>query len=55
MIKGIAHSAVTVKDMDESIRFYTQALGFRQAFELSHPETDEPWIVYLSICPDQFL
>ena len=55
MIKGIAHSAVTVKDMDESIRFYTQALGFRQAFELRRPETDEPWIVYLGICPGQFL
>ena len=55
MIKGIAHSAVTVRDMDESIRFYTQALGFRQAFELRHPETDEPWIVYLGICPGQFL
>lgn len=55
MIKGIAHSAVTVKDMDESIRFYTKALGFRQAFELKNPETDAPWIVYLSICPGQFL
>ena len=42
MIKGIAHSAVTVKNMNESIRFYTKALGFRQAFELKNPETDAP-------------
>ena len=55
MIKGIAHSAVTVKNMNESIRFYTKALGFHQAFELKNPETDAPWIVYLSICPGQFL
>ena len=45
MIKSIAHSAVTVKDMDESIRFYTKALGFHQAFELKNPETDAPWVV----------
>ena len=55
MIKGIAHYAVTVKDMVESVRFYTHALGFRWAFELKRPDTDEPWIVYLSICPRQFL
>ena len=54
MIKGIAHSAVTVKNMNESIRFYTKALGFHQAFELKNPETDAPWIVYLSICPASF-
>lgn len=51
----IAHSAVTVKNMEETLRFYTQALGFRPAFELANPETGEPWIVYLNICPGQFL
>ena len=55
MVKGIAHSAVTVKDMETSVRFYTEALGFRRAFELKRPETGEPWIVYLNICPGQFL
>ena len=35
MITGIAHTAVTVKDMDESIRFYTQVLGFKKAFSIS--------------------
>ena len=55
MIKGIAHAAATVKDMEESLRFYNHALGFQTAFQLSHPETGKPWIIYLSICPGQFL
>ena len=55
MIKGIAHAAVTVKDMPESIRFYTQALGFREVFTFQHPETGAPWIVYLNIAPGQFI
>ena len=55
MITGIAHNAVTVRDMQESLRFYTEALGFRRAFEIDRPENGEPWIVYLSIAPGQFL
>ena len=55
MITGIAHNAVTVRDMDESIRFYTEALGFKKAFEFSHPETGAPWIVYLYIRKGEFL
>ncbi len=55
MIRGIAHCAVTVRDMESSVRFYTKALGFQRAFELSRPETGEPWIVYLNICSGQFL
>ena len=55
VITGIAHNAVTVKDMDESMRFYTEALGFRRAFDIDRPETGEPWIVYLSIRGGQFL
>ena len=55
MITGIAHNAVTVRDMQESLRFYTEALGFRKAFEINRPENGEPWIVYLNIAPGQFL
>ena len=55
MITGIAHNAVTVRDMQESLRFYTEALGFRKAFDIDRPENREPWIVYLSIAPGQFL
>ena len=52
---SIGHLAVTVKDMDESLRFYTKALGFKKAFDLKNPETGEPWIVYLRITRGQFL
>ena len=55
MIIGIAHTAVTARDMDVTLRFYTEALGFRKAFEIKHPKTGEPWIIYLNICPGQFL
>ena len=55
MITGIAHTAITVKDMDVSVRFYTQALGLVRAFEFQHPDTGAPWIVYLSVAPGQFV
>jgi catechol 2,3-dioxygenase-like lactoylglutathione lyase family enzyme len=55
MITGLAHAAVTVKDMAESIRFYTEALGFKHAFDFQHPVTGEPWIVYLNISHGQFI
>ena len=55
MITGIAHNAVTVRDMQESLRFYTEALGFIKAFEIDRPENGAPWIVCLSVAPGQFL
>ena len=55
MITNIAHNAVTVLDMEASLRFYTDGLGFKRAFEIPYPETGEPWIVYLNICKGQFL
>jgi catechol 2,3-dioxygenase-like lactoylglutathione lyase family enzyme len=55
MIKQIAHAAVTVKNMEESLAFYTKALGFRKVFDIPHPKTGEPWIEYLNVCPGQFV
>ena len=55
MITGIAHMAVTVKDMEESIRFYTEVLGFYKAFDFKPLETGAPWIEYLSVSPGQFV
>ena len=55
MITGFGHIAVTAKNMAESLRFYTEALGFHTAFELKHPDTGAPWIVYLNICPGQYV
>ena len=55
MIQGIGHVAFRVKDMERSIRFYEDTLGFRRAFDIPRPENGEPWIVYLYGAGDQFL
>ena len=47
MVKGIGHVALKVKDMEKSISFYEETLGFKKAFEIEEPETGEPWIVYV--------
>ena len=55
MITRIAHGAITVKDMALSLKFYTEAMGFKKAFEIAEPKTGAPWIVYLYVCPGQFI
>jgi lactoylglutathione lyase len=54
-ITGIAHLAITVKDMEKSLDFYTRALGFKKAFEIPDPQTGKPWIQYLHIGGGQFI
>ncbi|MDR2068313.1 MAG: VOC family protein [Spirochaetaceae bacterium] len=55
MITGIAHIAVTVKNMDRAIDFYTRVLRFKKVFEIPDPKTGAPWINYLYIGRGQFL
>ncbi len=55
MITRITHGAITVKDMEQSLKFYTEAMGFKKAFEIPNPETGAPWIVYLNVSPGQFV
>ena len=52
---GIAHLAVTAKDMEKSLDFYTNALGLKKVFEITRPETGEPWIIYLHLAGRQFV
>ncbi|MGM7683453.1 VOC family protein [Cytobacillus sp. Hm23] len=54
MIKGIGHTAYTVKNMEKSLHFYCDILGFQKLFELKNSD-DEPWIVYLKIREGQFI
>jgi lactoylglutathione lyase len=54
-ITSIAHIAITVKDMEKSLDFYTRALGFKKAFEIPDPKTGGPWINYLHIGGGQFI
>ena len=53
-VKCIAHTALTVGDMDASLKFYEEALGFEKAFEI-HDDQDRPWIVYVYVGGDQYI
>ncbi len=39
-IKTIAHAAYFVSDMEESLRFYCDCLGFERSFTMAVPEPD---------------
>ena len=52
---NLAHAAITVKDMEKSLRFYEEGFGMKKAFEMPRPETGEPWIVYVYIGEGQFM
>jgi len=54
-ITGLAHLAVTAKDMAASLDFYTRVLGFKKVFEIPHPKTGKPWINYIYIGSGQFI
>ena len=43
-----------MKDFDESMRFYTQTMGFHEAFTIKNPN-GKPVLAYLQITRDTFL
>lgn len=51
----LGHLAVTTRDMEKSLDFYTGVLGFERLFDMLHPETGKPWIVYVSMGNGQFI
>jgi catechol 2,3-dioxygenase-like lactoylglutathione lyase family enzyme len=53
--KGINHLAITVKNMEESLDFYTRVLGFKRVFDIDNPKDGKPWIVYLLVYEGQFV
>lgn len=53
--KGIGHVAFNVRDMEKTIAFYEETLGFKKAFEIQRPENGEPWIVYVYGGSGQFI
>ncbi len=55
MATFVTHVAINVKDMEATLKFYKDTLGFLKIFELSNPQTGKPWIVYVQICKGQFL
>jgi lactoylglutathione lyase len=54
MIKGIAHVAYLVSDLEKSLDFYVNKLGFQKKFTLNN-EDGKLWIVYLQISENQFI
>jgi catechol 2,3-dioxygenase-like lactoylglutathione lyase family enzyme len=54
MIKGIAHVAYTVSDMEKALHFYCDQLGFQKAFEIRDDE-GKPWINYIKVSKNQFI
>ena len=53
-ITSIGHVALKVKDIEKSLAFYTEKLGFSEMFRLNH-EDGRVWLVYLRITDDQYL
>jgi|SRR5579871_152616 len=48
------HVGIDAKDFDESMRFYTQTMGFREAFTI-RDQNGKPTLAYLQITKDTFL
>jgi len=48
------HVGIFVKDFDESMHFYTQTMGFREAFTIKDAN-GKPVLAYLQITRDTFL
>lgn len=55
MVTGFGHTAYNVKDMEKSLKFYHDVLGFEKAFELRNQKTGEPWIEYIHAGGSQFI
>ena len=52
-VKAIGHVAIRVKDVEPTLDFYVNKLGFKEMFRLDRD--DRLWIVYLRITDSQFL
>ncbi len=55
MITGLGHLAFRITNLEQSLDFYCNKLGFREAFRLEREGEPSPWIVYLQIASNQFI
>ena len=53
-ISGVAHVAIKVTDLERTLDFYVNKLGFAEMMRLHHDNGDV-WLVYLRITDDQYL
>lgn len=54
MITGIGHIAITCKDIDKSLDFYTRILGLPEAFRMNNDDGGL-WLVYIKTGSDDFI
>jgi lactoylglutathione lyase len=57
MIKGftgLGHAAIRVKDIDVSLDFYVNKLGFQEMLRL-HRDNGDLWLVYLRVNDEQYI
>ena len=52
-ITSLGHIAIRIKDLDRSLDFYVNKLGFEEMFRLD--KDGAPWIVYLRVTDDQYV
>lgn len=55
MITGIGHLAFRVTNLQQSLDFYCNKLGFHEAFRLEKEGEPSPWIVYIQITAGHFI
>jgi lactoylglutathione lyase len=53
-LQQIAHWALKVFDLDRSLKFYRDTLGFKEMMRLYHDNGDT-WLVYLRLTDTQFV
>ncbi|MDR2095550.1 MAG: VOC family protein [Treponema sp.] len=55
MVTRIGHSAIRAKDIEVTARFYTEVLGFKEAFRMYTKEGGQLSTIYVYIAPYQFI
>jgi lactoylglutathione lyase len=53
-ISSLGHIGIKVKNLEKSIAFYTETMGFPEMFRLRRDD-GRVWLVYLRITDDQYL
>ncbi len=54
-LKAIGHVALRVADIERSLAFYRDTLGFDEVMRMDHPVDGGLWIIYLRITDTQFI
>ncbi len=53
-IDGVNHVGIYVKSLDEAKTFYTQKMGFREAFTVND-DKGQPFLTYIQVSPNTFV